>query len=528
PAKPLTLDLSLRPEGRGLAFQARSAEGDGLRLNVDGAVPDLDHPLAVDAAVDLHLPSLAWLGAWAPGGRVPDLPLTARGRLQNQQQGSRLDDVRLEMGGVQVALSGTLGRPPEADGEPGTGPSQRLRFDLELQAGAADASVLEQWVAAPLPPDPFSLGLQLAGNPQAFEVSAIDVRLGRSRAGGDLSVTLGEPRRLSGRIQASLLDVAFWRGQPQGETQAPDEKERADPRGFVFDDTPVAGLVDYGVELDLQLGADEIDLGNTQIHEVAAALELQGQRLDLTAFSLRGSKGGRLTARASMDGSGSVPQLSLVLDGKDLRLGLAAGPDQELTTYPTTEVHIALTGAGATRRALASGLDGQLRLYSGPGQVASSSVTLLFSDFLTELFSTLNPFAEKSAYTQLDCTVAAVDIVAGQAAVGPLVAQTREITILSEGKLDLRTEQIDLSFNTKARTGLGITTGVLINPLIKVGGSLAQPAIEFDPARAVVSGSTAVATAGLSLLAKGFSDRFLSSKDPCGDARKEIAGRKAP
>jgi hypothetical protein len=34
-----------------------------------------------------------------------------------------------------------------------------------------------------------------------------------------------------------------------------------------------------------------------------------------------------------------------------------------------------------------------------------------------------------------------------------------------------------------------------------------------------------VATVGLSLLAKSIADRFLSSKDPCGDARKEIAKR---
>ena len=526
PPKPLTLDLSLQPEGRGLAFRARSTEGDGLRLDVDGSIPDLDHPLGIDAAVDIQLPSLAWLGAWAPGGRFPDLPLTARGRLQNQQQGSRLDDVRLEMGGVQVALSGTLGRPPEADGEPGAGPSQRLQFDLELQASAADASVLEQWGAAPLPPDPVSLGLHLAGNTEAFEASSVDARLGRTRLGGDLAVKLGEPRRLSGRIHAPLLDLAFWRGDPDAGAPSPEEPAPTDPGGYVFDDTPVTGLVDYGVELDLQFGADEIDLGNTLIRDLAVGVELHGRRLDLTTFSLRGNKGGRLTGRASLDGSG-VPQLSLDLDAKDLRLGLAAAPDQDPSTYPATDIRLSLQGTGMTRRELASGLDGEFRLYSGPGQVASSSVTLLFSDFLAELLQTLNPFSKKSAYTQMECTVAAVDIVDGQAAVGPVVAQTKEITILSQGSIDLRTEQIDLSFNTKARTGLGITTGVLINPLIKVGGRLARPAIELDPARAVVSGGTAVATAGLSLLAKGFSDRFLSSKDPCGDAREDITKRDA-
>ena len=41
----------------------------------------------------------------------------------------------------------------------------------------------------------------------------------------------------------------------------------------------------------------------------------------------------------------------------------------------------------------------------------------------------------------------------------------------------------------------------------------------------VLTEALAVATAGISILAKSLSDRFLSSKDPCGDARKELAKR---
>jgi hypothetical protein len=63
---------------------------------------------------------------------------------------------------------------------------------------------------------------------------------------------------------------------------------------------------------------------------------------------------------------------------------------------------------------------------------------------------------------------------------------------------------------------------MVINPLIKVGGRLTTPAVEIDPAGTLTSGGLAVATIGLSLVAKSLSDRFLSSPDPCGDARKEI------
>ncbi len=106
-----------------------------------------------------------------------------------------------------------------------------------------------------------------------------------------------------------------------------------------------------------------------------------------------------------------------------------------------------------------------------------------------------------------------------------MITHIEEFTIFSKGTIDLQTEKVNLSFNTKPRKGLGITPGTVINTLIKVGGTLKKPAIELDPAGAIVGGTAAVATAGLSIVAKSFSDRFLSSKDPCGDARKELAKR---
>jgi hypothetical protein len=53
-----------------------------------------------------------------------------------------------------------------------------------------------------------------------------------------------------------------------------------------------------------------------------------------------------------------------------------------------------------------------------------------------------------------------------------------------------------------------------------VSGTLANPVLSLDPESALIQGGAAVATGGISILAKGFIDRYLSSKDPCGDAYK--------
>ena len=174
---------------------------------------------------------------------------------------------------------------------------------------------------------------------------------------------------------------------------------------------------------------------------------------------------------------------------------------------------------------MASSLDGKLHVYLGSGQIASAGVDLFFSDFLTELFEALNPSTESSEYTRVDCAAMGADIANGVVNVDPAVFHTADFTIFNQGTVDLSSEKINLSFTTKPRKGLGITPGTVINTLIKVGGTLKKPAVELDPQGAIVAGTAAVATAGLSIVAKGFSDRFLASKDPCGDARKEIEKR---
>jgi hypothetical protein len=102
---------------------------------------------------------------------------------------------------------------------------------------------------------------------------------------------------------------------------------------------------------------------------------------------------------------------------------------------------------------------------------------------------------------------------------------TEQLTIVSEGTIDLNTEKLDVSFNTKQRKGLGISATDLVNPFIKVGGTLVSPTIILDAKSTVVKGGIAVATMGISILANSLAERYLSSKDPCGDAIRAVDKR---
>jgi uncharacterized protein involved in outer membrane biogenesis len=504
PPQPLVLSGKLNAEDPGIRFDVRHAELGEIRLSAKGHIPDLDNPLGIDADFDVKLPSLTLIAFAAPDFDLPDLPFSASGRLHNHPDRTAMENVRLALGELEATVSGDV--------------FLDERFQLAVAASGADASGLEPYLGQVSAARPFSLSARLQGNTTDFEIADIAASLGESRVQGDLQVLPGTRTRISGRLDAPFLDFSHWRS---GDEEA--EPPASEPSSaFVFDDTEVIRLQDYGVELDLALSAARMDLGNTLIRDIELGVLFTQDHFELSPFSLTREGSGTLYGSSVLDYSGQKPTLEAEVSGKGLRLGLMVAEDQGIETYPATDIELSLHGVGHTRREMASSLNGKLRISAGPGQVASSAVDVLFSDFLTELFEALDPFAEKSKYTQIECTVVAADIVDGRVKVQPVVFHTEDVTVFSGGDIDLRSEKINLSFNTKPRKGLGITPGTVINTLIKVGGTLKRPTIELDPAGAIVGGGTAIATAGLSIVAKSFADRFLSSKDPCGDARKEI------
>ncbi len=506
PDQPLVLDAEVKPEGKGMLFKVLDGNLGDIQMELQGQIADMEHPMGANARFDIALPRLSDISFLVPGRDLPEVPFKASGQLHNEQTQTRLDQVQIEIGEIRATIDGELF--PEK------------RFKLSVQASGQDVSGLAKVFGQTLKPEPFSLATHLEGTPAEFDLKDLQVTLGKSRAQGDLSIGLGDVTRVHGKIDSPYFDISQWTAK---EKSAGAEETKPENK-YLFDDRPVMSVAELGYNLDLDLSVAKLQLDNTLLEDIEVGLLLTHNLMELSPFTLKGSHGGVFSGKAHLDDRGATPRFHLSLHGKDMRLGLSAVPGQDPRTFPPVELDLLVDGTGETRREMAGSFDGKLRAYYGSGQIAEAGLSIL-SDFITELFVVLNPFAKTSEYTRLDCAVIAADAVSGKVDVFPVILHTEQLTILSQGNIDLNTEKIDLSFNTKPRKGLGLSAGVLINPLIKVGGTLAAPAIELDPAGTVKSTGLAVATVGISLLAKSMSDRFLSSADPCGDARKEIAQR---
>jgi hypothetical protein len=134
-------------------------------------------------------------------------------------------------------------------------------------------------------------------------------------------------------------------------------------------------------------------------------------------------------------------------------------------------------------------------------------------DITAEIVGAVNPFSKKDPYTKIECIAVLLRSVDGQVDGQPaLVLQTDKLKIISVAFIDLATEKIDVTFETSARKGIGIGVSDFITPFTKVSGTMANPTLTLDAER----GSTAVATLGLSIIAKKTRERWFSAKDPCG------------
>jgi hypothetical protein len=150
---------------------------------------------------------------------------------------------------------------------------------------------------------------------------------------------------------------------------------------------------------------------------------------------------------------------------------------------------------------------------------------LVAADVLTTLLEALNPFSKEKPPTRLECAVVVIEVEDGVAVMEPMAVQTDVMTVLGGGTIDFSTEELALNWVTKPRKGIGVSASLITNPYIKLGGTLGDPQIEMKPLEAMTSTGIAVATGGISILAKGLFDRITAEQKVCEQALKKAEKR---
>jgi hypothetical protein len=278
-------------------------------------------------------------------------------------------------------------------------------------------------------------------------------------------------------------------------------------------------------DADVAIRIDHLYLRANQLRDLTVDLHLEDGRLAIDRMTAAGRGEGRMSGSLLFEPHQDVHRLDADISVRQIRLDPPEAMTQ-LVERPPIDIDIDLEAVGGTPHQLASSTNGAVQLVIGKGIFESSTLDLVTADILLTLIKAFNPFAKEDPTTELECGIALLSFEDGVAKLEPMAFQSDKMTMLGKGKIDLGTEKLNLEWVTKPRKGIGISASMITNPYIKLGGTLASPSIELKPLEAVTSTGVAVATMGLSLVAKGMFDRVTAEKKVCKKALEEI-GRRA-
>jgi hypothetical protein len=231
-----------------------------------------------------------------------------------------------------------------------------------------------------------------------------------------------------------------------------------------------------------------------------------------------------------LNGSAQPAALKVRLEGKEVVFGtllVRPGEQEAPLQQGPASIDIDLKARGDSVAALMGSLNGRLLISIGEGRINNRHLDLLGGDLLKQLFSTLNPLAKSEPYTPMECAVVNLRFKNGVASYDKRVAmQTRQMSIVSSGTIDLKNELMDVGFKPLPRSDtvdLGISASDLVNAA-RLTGPLSQPEMGLDARGTARAGLTlygAIATGGTSLLLEGLWNKATADQDPCLTALAE-------
>ena len=370
-----------------------------------------------------------------------------------------------------------------------------------------------------------AISANVEGGGGVLNIENLNLKLDESDVNGSVRYTKGDVPMLEVDIQSESI-VVMPLFEKQEFTYDP-EPEFDDGRLIPDIKIPFEALRKFNATLDIDVRNFVQD--SLQMRNIDLRVDLRDGAVNVRNFSFD-ARYGWIKSRAKVEPADGVAIASLELVARDFSLGLKqSNSDHQMTG----NLDVKLDSTGNDLRTLVGNLDGVVFIETRSGRIGNSrTLQAIYGDMLSEILSTINPFYKSSPYTDFDCIVLPLQIVDGSVTGNPSShISTDKIRMTPKSVINLKTEKINMHIRTTPQRGLTISGGEILNPYIKVVGTLAAPRLAVDETGALVSGSAAVATAGLSILARAAWDRLSRSKDPCTDIAtkgKEALGERFP
>jgi len=521
-----TVDASGSAADTPFTIKGTFAPGGGSRARVelDATIADT----ALRAGADLRPRQVDFTVSTADLSRVaallavtqelPAAPLELAGTLLFATDHYELRDATAKLLTAESRIAATI---PRSSGEP---------IAIEVSLTAPDVSELR----AGLPPLRLASSVKGAISAERIDVDPLTIELGDSDFSGAGSVVLGDVIAIAIKGQSKLIELTpFEPAPPQADdasaaasnasaSRSLDDSPTAEAPSewmFVEEELPFERL--RSLDVSAELAADEVRSRDAHAQNFKLALNGKGGTYDVrTSFDV--AEGGAAEGHFVFDAAGDTAEVALEFAANGLLLNIASGAVDDPSQIPPLGLSATVRSTGDSPRALASVANGRLILTQGPGRIDNSAVGLASGDILAQIFGALNPFAKDEPYSKWDCTVVALGLTDGIGELEPMLAQAEKLLIVGHGTVDLKTEKLDIEFNTKPRTGVGVTADMFVTPFVKLSGTLTNPGVGMNASGTLLAGGAAALTGGMSLVVRGLADRATAEADQCAKAFAEI------
>jgi uncharacterized protein involved in outer membrane biogenesis len=345
----------------------------------------------------------------------------------------------------------------------------KLTFDGTVDAKSGASSLQGTFAAA----GPGSGDLaKIALTRTALDLTALDLRLGDSDLRGQAKIGLEKQLSLavdlsSNRIDATPL-VKFWKSgdaAPAEETTKP---------GLLFSDKPLSLDKLPSIELDVTLAIDKLVMGELTLDTILLKVAESDRTLKVDPFKL------------VYKGATKPPSVSLKVLTQNFDLGSFLA-QQDITDLVQGEIDVGIDvqGQGNSLHALVGSLDGAAGFVMSDGLVASRYIDLIAADILPMLM----PWRKIPKESYIKCALLQFEIKNGKAKTRSLLFDTKTMTILGKGKINLKSETIHARLRPRPKnpTLASLATGLLLT------GNLQDIKVSLDKESLLIKAAEAVA-----------------------------------
>ncbi len=519
-----TLQLPLDVTGELLVDVSLNALDDDSTVAGNVTFGDIAADIAADLSpgeIDFEttIDDLAKIGAATGTEGLPHTALTLAGGVSITETAYELRDVSARIGELVATVSGTVGKTPEV---------------TTLVQGSVAGPTLHN-VSPKLPDIPFAVEAGVEYGAERIVLEPFSATIGESVVTAELEILQGEMMSVLGKLHSERIDLSPFLPEPgedtDGETAHLEEFEEGDdpfeeegePSEYVFTSDPLPLERLHASNVDLEVDIGELVGGIFSAEAIRADLGVADGRAWFDG-GFRSAIGGEIDADVELVDNAGVGELRLEMFARDLRPTIFSEGIEDTSKVPPLDITVDMETSGASARAMAEAADGVILITMSPGLVSNSGLSLFSGDLLGELLGALNPFSKEDPYNQQDCAIFEIKMEDGVADIAQMYIQGEKVTIIGNGRIDLTTEKLRLEFNTKPRTGIGVSADMFVTPFVKLGGTLASPRIGLSKSGALLTGGAAVLTGGLSILARGAADRLSGGADRCEATLAETSG----